>query len=179
MPKNYRIDDTSFIIPRLRKEDGGIYRCLVETINGNTHMSTVELKVGGWWMQKIYTILHFWRLCANLWRSDRIGSNSTGTWWMATFTGGIICTTNVSGRHYLSCRIESRSRKPASTFPQYCTKTWTCCLHVRYRQRCRQNSEQRSGSDGRVDKNPGQEQSKSRYRYFNFIKNKLFQSHWM
>ncbi|KAI6183630.1 Basement membrane proteoglycan [Aphelenchoides bicaudatus] len=46
MPKNYRIDDTNFIIPRLRKEDVGIYRCLVETINGDTHMSTVELKVG-------------------------------------------------------------------------------------------------------------------------------------
>jgi hypothetical protein len=51
MPKNFRIDDTTFIIPKIRKEDAGVYRCLVETIDGEAHTSAVELKVGGYLYQ--------------------------------------------------------------------------------------------------------------------------------
>ncbi|KAI6230503.1 Basement membrane proteoglycan [Aphelenchoides fujianensis] len=46
MPQNYRIDETALIIPRVRKDDAGVYRCFVEGIHGELHSSAVELKVG-------------------------------------------------------------------------------------------------------------------------------------
>lgn len=47
MPAQFRIADNALIVPRVRKEDAGTYRCIVDAADGQHHVAHVELDVAG------------------------------------------------------------------------------------------------------------------------------------
>ncbi|CAD5218064.1 unnamed protein product [Bursaphelenchus xylophilus] len=46
MPSQFRISDTSLLIPKVKKADAGTYRCIVDTVDGQNHLAIAELIVG-------------------------------------------------------------------------------------------------------------------------------------
>ncbi|CAD5212707.1 unnamed protein product [Bursaphelenchus okinawaensis] len=46
MPSQFRIGDTALVIPKVKKQDAGTYRCIVDTVDGQNHVAIAELSVG-------------------------------------------------------------------------------------------------------------------------------------